>query len=128
MAENAEQLTERLTAELRRILAECEDAESAVDVYKTINWAINQVEQVKQEALDLAEQDMLQKGQEDLKTPSGSAGWTDPKVAQLDEDAWRQALAKDANLERRESRFESREWSRPCEQPIPGTNCLGRMG
>jgi hypothetical protein len=93
-----EQTTTRLVGELKRVLRHNEDAETAVDVYKTANWIIDQMEEVKEEALALAQSDIDQRGLEDLDTPTGSAGWTEPKVSQLNEEAWQKAMGKDPRL------------------------------
>ena len=92
--EDAQQLLERLQARLAR----GEDAETAIDVYKTINWVIDRLQHVKSEALQLAERDMRQRGIESLRTPAGSAGWTEPRVRQLDEEAWEKAMRRDPFL------------------------------
>jgi hypothetical protein len=56
------------------------------------------MEEVKEEALALAQSDIDQRGLEDLDTPTGSAGWTEPKVPQLNEEAWQKAMGKDPRL------------------------------
>jgi hypothetical protein len=84
--------------ELAQILAQYEDAESAIVVYKEANLAIAGYEEVKKAALQLAEQALIDTGEAHLKTLIGSAGWTEPKKPQLDEEAWAKAMAKDHNL------------------------------
>lgn len=105
LEDTATQLIVRLTNELTQE----EDAEGAIRLYKTVNWIIGQLEQVKDLALNVAEQDMQERGLEALKTPVGSAGWTEPKVKQLNEQAWREALARDAHLMTIQQRFELAE-------------------
>lgn len=98
---DAQQLIDRLEAELAR----GEDVETAVDVYKTVNWIIDRLQEVKSEALDLAEQDMRQRDLKSLKTRVGSAGWTEPKAKQLDEVAWAKALERDPYLRQVQERY-----------------------
>lgn len=95
---SAEQTATRLIAQLTGQLRRHEDAETAIDVYRTANWIIGQLEEVKDAALNLAEKDLEQRGLEKLDTPTGSAGWTQPKVRQLDEEAWARAMAKNRRL------------------------------
>ncbi len=104
-----EQTATRLVAQLTGELRHNEDAETAIDVYRTANWIIGQLEEVKEAALDLAEQDLQQRGIDKLSTPTGSAGWTEPQVRQLDEDAWERALAKNPQLRRIQREFEAAE-------------------
>jgi ribosomal protein L11 methylase PrmA len=98
MEQAAEQMAKQLMAQLNAELNQNEDAETAIDIYKTVNWIVSELEEVKEAALDLAQQDMEQRGLDTLKTPAGSAGWTEPKAKQLDEQAWMEALAKDPRL------------------------------
>jgi hypothetical protein len=97
----AQQLIDRLEAELAR----GEDVDAAIDVYKTVNWIIDRLQEVKSEALDLAEQDMRQRELKSLKTRVGSAGWTEPKAKQLDEEAWAKALERDPYLRQVQERY-----------------------
>jgi hypothetical protein len=99
----------RLVAELSSELRHSEDAETAIEVYKMANWIIGQMEEVKQAALNLAEDDMEQRGLERLDTPVGSAGWTEPKARQLDETAWARAMARDPRLREIQRTFEEAE-------------------
>lgn len=96
----AEELANELVAALKSKLARAEDAEAAVSVYRTANWIISLMEEVKTAALNLAEQDMKQRNLEHLRTAAGTAGWTEPKVKQLNEQAWREAISRDAELMR----------------------------
>ncbi len=96
----AEDLANQLTARLREMLSRNEDAESSIAIYKMANWVIGQLEDVKQAAIDLAEEDMRQRKEDSLKTPAGSAGWTEPRARVLDEENWLKALAKDSRLMR----------------------------
>ena len=98
----ATRLIALLTSDLRRY----ENTETAIDVYKTANWIIRRLEEVKSAALDLASEDLAQRGLDKLDTPTGSAGWTEPQTRQLDEDAWTQAMAHDPSLLRIQSEFE----------------------
>jgi len=93
-----EQTATRLVAELKGVLRQNEDAEAAIDVYKTANWIIGELEKAKEEALKLAEEDIEQRELEDLDTPKGSAGWTGPKFPQLNEEAWARALGEHPRL------------------------------
>jgi hypothetical protein len=101
-----EQTATRLVAKLTGQLRQNEDAETAIDVYRTANWIIGQLEEVKDAALNLAEKDMEQRGLDRLSTPTGSAGWTEPKARQLDEDAWTRALARNPQLRGIEREYE----------------------
>jgi hypothetical protein len=56
--------------------------------------------------LDLAEKDVEQRGLEKLSTPIGSAGSTEPRARQLDEEAWARALAKNSGLLQIEREYE----------------------
>lgn len=102
-----EQTATRLVAELTGELRQNEDAETAIDVYKTANWIIGQLEEVKEAALDLAERDIEQRGLDKLSTPTGSAGWTEPRARQLDEETWTRALAKNPQLREIEREYEA---------------------
>jgi len=102
-----EQMATRLVAKLTGRLRQHEDAETAIDVYRTVNWIIGQLEEVKDAALDLAEKDMEQRCLDKLSTPTGSAGWTEPKKKQLDEEAWTRALAKNPRLRQIEREYET---------------------
>jgi ribosomal protein L11 methylase PrmA len=98
MEQTADQIARQLISQLTGKLAQHENAESAIDVYKTANWIISELDEVKETALDLAQRDMQQRGLDALRTPAGSAGWTEPKAKQLNEQAWTEALAKDPHL------------------------------
>ncbi|NIR26626.1 MAG: hypothetical protein GWN77_06630 [Gammaproteobacteria bacterium] len=93
-----EQTAEQLIAELRENLARQEDAATAIAVYKQANWIISQLNEVKDAALSLAEQELQQRQLEHLRTSVGSAGWTKPQVKQLNQQKWQQALARDPEL------------------------------
>jgi hypothetical protein len=95
---DAESVTSQVAVELNRKLAEAEDAETAIAVYKMANWIISQLEEVKKAAISLAEEDMQQQQINNLKTPVGSAGWTQPRIRQLDEGAWQDALVRSPHL------------------------------
>lgn len=91
---------------LQQGLAQQEDAETAIAVYKLCNWLISELDRVKRDALALAEQDLAEKGQPALRTPTGSAGWTEPEVKQLDETAWLNALTQNPALLERQRAFD----------------------
>lgn len=74
--------------ELAQELAQYEDADTAIAVYKEANLLISQFEEVKKAALNLAESELLATGETNLKTAIGSCGWSQPKTRQLDKDAW----------------------------------------
>ncbi len=95
-----EQIARQLIAQLNRELSQHEDAETAIAAYKTANWIINQLEEVKKTAIDLAEHDMQERGLEALRTPAGSAGWTKPEARQLNQQAWQDAIARNPELAR----------------------------
>jgi len=107
LEKSPEQTATRLVAELTGRLRQNEDAETAVDVYRTANWIMGQLEEVKDAALDLAEKDMEQRGLDRLSTPTGSAGWTEPKAKQLDEEAWTRALAENPQLRQIKREYEA---------------------
>jgi hypothetical protein len=100
-SKEAQQLLDRLESEMAR----GEDVEAAIDVYKTANWIIDRLQAVKSEALELAEQDMRQRSLESVKTRVGSAGWTEPRAKQLDEEAWAKALERDPYLRQVHERY-----------------------
>ena len=91
---------------LQQGLAQQEDAETAIAVYKLCNWIISELDSVKRDALALAEQELTAKGQSALRTPTGSAGWTEPEVKQVDEAAWLIALAQNPALMERQRAFD----------------------
>jgi len=93
-----EDIARQLINQLTEILARNEDAESAISVYKTANWVINELESTKNTALNLAEQDMQERELSHLRSPAGSAGWTEPRARQLNERAWLEAMARDPRL------------------------------
>ncbi|MDQ4076779.1 MAG: hypothetical protein M3220_11115 [Chloroflexota bacterium] len=109
MATPLEETTRELIAQLTEQLAQNEDAESAIDVYKRANWIISQLDEVKDSALELAQQDMEARGLEHLKTPAGSAGWTEPRARQLNEQAWMAALAQEPRFMRLQREFDAAE-------------------
>lgn len=84
--------------ELTQILTQYEDAESAIAVYKEANLAIAQYQAVKDAALSLAENALRESGETNLKSIAGSCGWTTPKTAKLDQDAWNTAVLLDPSL------------------------------
>jgi hypothetical protein len=98
MERTAEEIVTELLADLRSELAQEEDAERAIEVYKMANWIISQLDELKESALKLAEQDMQQRNLTSLKIMAGSAGWTVPKAKQLNERAWKEALVSDSRL------------------------------
>jgi hypothetical protein len=105
--QSPEQTATRLVAQLTGQLRQNEDAETAIDVYKTANWIIGQLEEVKDAALDLAEKDVAHRGLDKLSTPTGSAGWTEPKARELNEEAWVRALVRNPHLREVEREYES---------------------
>jgi hypothetical protein len=98
MDETIEQVARQLINMLGGELSRHEDAETAIDVYKTANWIINELDDVKQACSELAEQDMEQRGLSHLRTRAGTAGWTEPQARQLDEQGWRRAMAESPDL------------------------------
>jgi hypothetical protein len=92
------ELVDQMVSGLHKLLSDAEDAETGISIYKQTNWIIYQLEGVKDQALALAEQDMRRRELETLKTPVGSAGWTEPRAPQLDEKSWRLAMAEDPRL------------------------------
>ncbi|HEY5572337.1 MAG TPA: hypothetical protein VIK64_04900 [Anaerolineales bacterium] len=95
-----EDTARQLINQLTEILARNEDAESAIAVYKTANWIISELESTKETGLNLAEQDMQERELSHLRTPAGSAGWTEPRARQLNEQVWLEAMARDTRLMR----------------------------
>lgn len=102
-----EQTATQLIAQLSTQLQHNEDAETAIGVYKTINWIIGQLEDVKESAVDLAERDMKRRELDTLSTPSGSAGWTEPRTQQLDEGAWERATSENPRLREIQRAYEA---------------------
>jgi len=102
-----EQTATRLIAQLAGKLQQYEDVETAIDVYKTANWIIRRLQEVKEIALDLAESDMDHRRLDKIDTPIGSAGWTEPKAKQLDEEAWANAMAQNPRLMEIQGEFEA---------------------
>jgi hypothetical protein len=105
--QSPEQTATRLVAQLTGQLRQNEDAETAIHVYKTANWIIGLLEEVKDAALDLAEKDVAHRGLDKLSTPTGSAGWTEPKAGELSEEAWARALVRNPHLREVEREYES---------------------
>ncbi|MCZ7572873.1 MAG: hypothetical protein M5U01_30335 [Ardenticatenaceae bacterium] len=98
MEHTPEQTASRLVAQLNETLSQNEDTETGIAVYKMANWIISELDEVKASALELAQQDMQQRELDALKTSAGSAGWTEPKTKQLNEQAWTEASLKDPRL------------------------------
>ena len=105
MERKPETVASELITALEQQLTAHEDAETAIAIYKLCNWVNGQLETVKQEVLALTEQELTAKGMSALKTPIGSAGWTQPEVKQLDEAAWLAALAQNPSLMERQRVF-----------------------
>lgn len=119
MEESPEQTATQLIAQLTGQLRQNEDAETAIDAYRTANWIISQLEGVKDQALKLAEQDMEQRDLDTLRTSSGSAGWTEPKARQLNEEAWAKAIISDLDLREIQRRYEAaRETLEQAQEPF----------
>jgi hypothetical protein len=93
-----DQVVAQLIAQLHAQMTATEEAEMAIAIYKKANWAASLLEEVKQAALVLAQEDMEQRGIDALKTAVGSAGWTKPEARQLQEQQWHAALAGDPKL------------------------------
>jgi hypothetical protein len=106
MEKTSELGLKRTVLELERKLEEAGDAETAIAVYKSADWIIDQLEVVKERARALAEEDLKERGEASVSTPVGSAAWTEPDEALLDEEAWQEALARDASLQRLVRDFE----------------------
>jgi hypothetical protein len=79
-AVQTEQTVEDLINHLTGQLSAEEDVGAAIDVYKTANWIISRLDDLKQHALNLAENDLRLSNQTYMKTAAGSAGWTEPKA------------------------------------------------
>jgi hypothetical protein len=84
MARAAEVGARSLVAELERQLKAGDNAETAIAVYKTVEWFVAELRNVQEMALDLAEQDLRKRDLESLETPLGSAGWLEPEAEQRD--------------------------------------------
>ena len=72
---------------LRQKLAEAQDAETAVAIYKETEEIRRQLEEIQAAARHLAEQDMQARGLESLETPVGQAHWQQPEEPVLDQAA-----------------------------------------
>lgn len=103
---NPERLGEELVDQLRSRMNEQEDAQSAIAAYKMANYIISQLEEVKRTALQQAEHDLRVSRRDSIKTSAGSAGWTQPKVRVLNENAWREAVSRDPGLAEIQRNFE----------------------
>jgi hypothetical protein len=106
MEKTSELGLKRTVLELEQKLDEAVDAETAIAVYKSADWVIDQLEVVKERAQALAEEDLRERGEDSLSTPIGSAAWTEPDESPVDENAWQEALARDASLQRLVRDFE----------------------
>ena len=106
MEQTSELGLKRTVLELERKLDEAGDAETAVAVYKSADWIIDQLEVVKERARALAEEDLKDRREDSVSTPVGSAVWAEPDEAPVDEEAWQEALARDASLQRLVRDFE----------------------
>jgi hypothetical protein len=98
MEPSTRSVTSQVLAELSDRLAETEDAETAIAIYKIANLIAGQLEDIERAALTLAERDMKHREVEALTTAVGSAGWARPEAEQVDEKAWRRALDRNPNL------------------------------
>jgi phage terminase large subunit GpA-like protein len=96
-------------AELAAILAQFEDVDSAIAVYKEANAAIAQFEEIKKAALSLAENELRSTGEVAKRTAVGSCGWTQPKTPQLDKTAWEAAISENPELSAYEVNFNRAE-------------------
>jgi hypothetical protein len=84
--------------ELVQILHDREDSTSAIGVFKEAAGYIKAFREVQQAALDCASAEMKADGVVHTKTDYGTAGWTRPKTARLDKDAWAEVVASDNDL------------------------------
>ena len=115
----------QLIIDLNTRLTEAEDAETAIAIYRMASWLISQLDEVRQTASAMAEVDMKGREVESLRTPVGSAGWILSEEEQLDESAWRAALAQNPALVEVRRQFEAarvalREAQKPyMETPPP---------
>lgn len=106
MERKPETVASELINSLQQMLGTQEGAETAIAIYKLCNWVSSQLETVKQEALTLTEHELSASGMPAIRTPIGSAGWTQPEVKQLDEAAWFAALAQNPALMERQRAFD----------------------
>ncbi len=106
MDQKTEQTVEDLINHLSGQLSAKEDVAAAIDVYKTANWIISRLDDVKQHALNLAENDLRLNNQTYLKSASGSAGWTEPKARILNEKAWEEAVRQNPQLHNLQREYE----------------------
>jgi superfamily I DNA and RNA helicase len=88
-------------------LAEYEDVNSAIAIYKTVNVAIKHLETVKKMALTQAEAIMSQNGVKYHQGMAGSAGWTKPGKPKLNELAWKEAVVQRPDLQILVNQFDS---------------------
>jgi hypothetical protein len=114
----------QLITGLNARLAEADDAETAIAVYRLANWLIGELDQVRRSALDVAEHDLDRREVQSLKTPVSTAGWRRSDAGRLDEKAWRSALERNHDLAELQHRFEVasirlREAQRPYMEPPP---------
>ncbi|MFN2289875.1 MAG: hypothetical protein ACK2UC_01670 [Anaerolineae bacterium] len=83
---------------LRQKLAEAQDAETALAIYKEAGEMRRQLEEIQASARALAEEDLQERGLESLETPVGHAHWQQPEEPVLDQAAWAEAVAEDPSL------------------------------
>jgi uncharacterized LabA/DUF88 family protein len=83
---------------LRQKLAEAQDAETAVAIYKEAKEIHRQLEEILASARALAEEDLQARELESLETPVGHAHWRQPEEPVLDQVAWAEAVAEDPEL------------------------------
>lgn len=74
-----ELLAAKFVGSLGAKLAEYEDAETAIAVYRQANVTINELKRIKELCLDLAQSELRANGETHRATVLGSAGWSQPK-------------------------------------------------
>lgn len=86
------ELIGQLCAALGAALAEHEDVESAIAVYKEAACYVDKLEEIQDGAKQFAEMILRETGEAHVKTATGTAGWTKPRTKKLDKDAWARKL------------------------------------
>lgn len=101
-----ELLAAKFVGSLGAKLAEYEDAETAIAVYRQANVTINELKRIKELCLDLAQSELRANGETHRATVLGSAGWSQPKTPRLDKGAWEHAAALEPDLAKIQADFD----------------------
>lgn len=95
--------------ELAAILAQYEDEESAILVYKEAASIMAEYNKVKQQCVQMVEASLIASGKTKLVLDVGTAGWSAPKKKKLNEARWLAALEVDTDLAALQGKFHDAE-------------------